>query len=124
MGTLTLVDAAANAVIDTLAARVNSGTVEIYTAARATLLATMTLSATAFATAAGRAAAINAVGEDTSADASGTAAVAVFRNSGTVEQFSGNVTATGGGGVIEFAIIIWNAGDTIDITGGSLTYPA
>ena len=124
MAILTLEDVAANAVVDTLATRVNGGTIEIYTAARVTLLATMTLAATAFAAASARAATIGAVGEDISADASGTAAVAVFKNSGGVEQYSGTVTATGGGGVVTFATIIWNAGDTIDITGGMLSYPA
>jgi len=124
MGTLTLVDAAANAAVDNLAGLVNGGTVEIYTAARATLLATMTLGSPAFGSATGRSATINAVTEDTSADNSGTAAVAVFKNSGGTEQFSGTVTATGGGGVITFATLAWNAGDTVDITGGTLSYPA
>ena len=124
MGTPTIVDAAANAVVDALAATVNGGTVEIYTSGRATLLATMTLGNPAFATAASRSATINAVGEDTSADADGTAAEAVFKSSGAVEQFSGTVTVTSGGGVVEFATIAWTTGDTIDITGGTLAYPA
>jgi len=124
MGTLTLVDAAANSAVDNLATLVNGGTVEIYTAARATLLATMTLGSPAFGAASARSATINAVAADTSADASGTAAVAVFKDSGGTEEFSGTVTATGGGGVVEFATLVWNAGDTIDITGGTLSYPA
>ena len=124
MGTPTLQDAAANAVVDALTATVNGGTVEIYTAGRATLLATMTLGNPAFATAASRSATINAVTEDSAADASGTAAEAVFKSSGAAEQFSGTVTVTSGGGVVEFASITWNADDIIDITGGTLSYPA
>lgn len=124
MGTLTLTDASANAVVDTLAARVNGGTVLIYTSGRTTLLATLTLSATAFATAASRSATINTVTGDAAADATGTAAEAVFRNSGATEEFSGSVTTTGGGGVIEFATVTWNINDVIDVTGGTLSYPA
>lgn len=124
MGTLTLQDNAANAVVDELTSRVNGGTVQIWTSGRTTLLATMTLGNPAFAAASGRSATINAVTEDSSADASGTAAEAVFRNSSNGEEFSGSVTTTSGGGVVEFASLSWNAGDTIDITGGTLSYPA
>ena len=123
MGAVTLVDACANAALNGTTATVNGGTVQIFTAGRATLLATLNLSSPAFASAATRSAAINTVTGSTAA-ADGTAAVAVFRNSSAVEQFSGTVTATGGGGLVTFATLAWLTGDNINITGGSLTYPA
>ena len=90
MGSVTLVDACANATLNGTAGTVNGGTVDIYTAARATLLATLTLNATAFAAASARAAAINTVTGSTAA-ADGTAAVAVFRNSKCCGFFCNNL---------------------------------
>lgn len=124
MSNIVALDSAAHAALNAFGATVNGGNVQIFTQSRVTLLATLTLSATAFATAASRAAVINAVTQATAGNP-GSAAVAVFRNSSNVEQFSGDVTATGGGGLITFATIAnWLAGDTIQVTGGSLTYPA
>jgi hypothetical protein len=123
MGAVTLVDACANATLNGMAGTVNGGSVQIWTAGRTTLLATLTLGSPAFATASARSAALNTVTGNT-AGAAGTAAVAVFRNSSAVEQFSGTVTATAGGGLVTFATLAWNIGDNINITGGSLSYPA
>lgn len=103
------------------------------TAAPGTLLATLTLSADAFAVAATGAIAANAITGDTSADATGTAGW--FRmyktvdtapgsvGSATDKRIDGTVTATGGGGDITFDSVSFVAGGAINMTGFTLTVP-
>jgi hypothetical protein len=123
MGAVVLTDTAANAALDGVTATVTGGDVQFWTAGRVTLLATLVLPTPAFAAAAARSAAINAITAVLAGNA-GTVAEAVFRTSGGAERFSGSVTTTGGNGLVEFDVVVWGAGDSIDITGGSLSYPA
>jgi hypothetical protein len=107
-------DAAAKAAVDAVAALCNSGTLKIYTGSQPTdantavgaqtLLATLTLSATAFpaSSASGSAgskvvtATANTITDDSSADATGTAAwFRVLKSDGTTVVFDGSVGTTG-----------------------------
>lgn len=107
-------DEAAKAAVDAVAAKCNGGSLKIYTGAQPTdantavgaqtLLATLALSATAFAAsvASGSAgsrivtATANAITGDTSADATGTAAwFRVLKSDGTSVVFDGSVGVSG-----------------------------
>ncbi|MCX6630917.1 MAG: hypothetical protein NTW28_25160, partial [Candidatus Solibacter sp.] len=99
-------DAAANAAANAVAALANSGYLKFYTGSQPanantalsgqTLLATLTFSATAFGNAAAGVATANAIGADTSADASGTATwFRVLKSDGTSVVFDGTVGTSG-----------------------------
>lgn len=107
-------DAAAKAAVDAVAALCNSGTLKIYTGSQPTdantavgaqtLLATLTLSATAFpaSSASGSAgskvvtATANTITDDSSADNTGTAAwFRVLKSDGTTAVFDGSVGTSG-----------------------------
>lgn len=121
--------AAVNAIVDLL----DSGTVEIRSgsaadpdsAATGTVLATISLAATAFnsATDDGTTATATAQGtlEDTSADATGTAAHFVAKQSGGNVLLTGTVTATGGGGDMELNTVSITALGTVTITSWTVT---
>lgn len=97
-----------------------------------TLLASITVPADAFAAASGGSAAKSGTWEDTSADATGTAAHFRIKQSGdtggatgsTDERFEGTVSGTGGGGDIELDNTSITSGQTVTITAFSLTMPA
>lgn len=107
-------DAAAKAAVDAVAALCNSGTLKIYTGSQPTdantavgaqtLLGTLTFSATAFgaSSASGSAgskvvtATANTITDDSSADATGTAAwFRVLKSDGTTIVFDGSVGTSG-----------------------------
>jgi hypothetical protein len=99
-------DASANATLNTMAGRLNSGTIKIYTgtqpavnvAVTGTLLATMTFGATAFAgsSASGgtATAAANSITSGTAA-ATGTAGYCAFVDSSSAVVFTGTVGTSG-----------------------------
>ena len=100
----------------------------VNSSATGTLLATLNLSATAFATWSSGSGSANAISDDTSADATGTAGY--FRaykngvtpgNAGTID---GTVSATGGGGELQLNSTSVTAGATVEITSWSITMPA
>ncbi len=102
-----------------------SGDIQVYTAAFATLLAELAYSAPpAFGAAAAGVATANAIADDTSADNSGTAAVCRIRDRDNATVWEGTVTATAGGGDIEFNTITFTSGDTVSITAQTVTMPA
>lgn len=107
-------DAAAKAAVDAVAALCNSGTIKVYTGSQPTdantavgaqtLLGTLTFSATAFpaSSASGSAgskvvtATANTITDDSSADATGTAAwFRVLKSDGTTVVFDGSVGTSG-----------------------------
>lgn len=102
------------------------------TAASGVLLATLTMSADAFAVAATGAAAANAI---TGGSAAATGTAGWFRMWKTVDtapgsagvaadkRIDGTVTATGGGGDITFDSVSFVAGGAINMTGFTLTVP-
>lgn len=125
-------NALADAAVDLLDAGAGAGTLKIYsgaqpatadTAASGTLLATVTLADPAF----GAAASGVATGTDpASVNAASTGTAGWFRaadsNGNTV--FDGDVTATGGGGVMELSTVSLTSGYAVDITSITVTMPA
>jgi hypothetical protein len=96
-----------------------------------TVLATISCGADAFAAASGGAAAKNGTWQDASADASGTAGYAVMRKSGdpagadnTVPRALFTVSASGGGGEIEFQNLNIAVTQQVTITSFTVTQPA
>ena len=124
---------ARNAAADAICALADSGLVRIYTATRpanpqtaaaGTLLATLTLNATAFGAAVAGVATANAITSDSSADDTGTAAwFRVLQSDGTTVLWDGDVTATGGGGDITFSTVAFVAAAVIAMTSLSYTEP-
>lgn len=131
MAVIHLIDAARNAMVDSVTGLVGSaGTLKIYsgaipataaTAASGTLLATVTLGAW------GAASAGTASGADpasVNAVATGTAGWFRAANSGGTTVFDGDVTATGGGGTMTLSSVSLTSGSPVDITSVTLTAPA
>jgi hypothetical protein len=133
-------DEAAKAAVDAVAAKCNGGTLKIYTGSQPTdantalgaqtLLATLTLNATAFAasTVSGSAgskivtAVANSITDDTSADATGTAAwFRVLKSDGTSVVFDGSVAATGGTADLLLASTSIVASEDVSVTSFSIT---
>lgn len=112
--------------IDAWTALLNGGSIRIYDGSRPatpetavstqTLLATLTFNATAFGAASSASASANAITADTSADATGTAAWARVLTSGGTAVADLTVTASGGGGDIEFNSVAIQAGAQVSIT--------
>ena len=106
-------NAKADAAVDLLDVG-GAGTIKIYsgsqpatpaTAASGTLLATVTLPSPAFGS------------------ASGTAGWARFADGAGTTRFDGDVTVTGGGGVVTLSSTSLTSGAPVDITGGTWTEP-
>lgn len=129
MGAVTLENAvrslACDAIVDSVDAGAGAGKCEIRTAGGAVLLVSITLADPAFGAAANGVAALD-VGTPPSgtAVATGTAAVAQFKDSNNNLKFSGSVTLPGGGGLVEIETTAIENSDTVTITGGSITVPA
>lgn len=126
-------NAACDAVVDLLDAGSAGGTIKIYTGtqpttandtATGTLLATITMSDTAFGAASSGAAALAGTPLSVAAVATGTAGWARLADSNGATVFDGSVTATGGGGQIELATTSVSTGATVQITSGTVTMPA
>lgn len=87
-----------------------------------TVLATMTLPSDWMAAASSGAKALSGTWQDTSADASGTAAhFRLYDSAGTTCHIQGTVTGTGGGGDMELNNTSINATQQVTITAFSLT---
>ena len=124
--------AARNASGTALTDLLNTGSIEIRTgtspgvdsAATGTLLATLPLSASAFGTWAAGSATANAITQDASADATGTAGYFRALNSGSGAVIDGTVSVTGGGGELELNSVSIVAAATVDITSWVINHPA
>ena len=122
---------ARNAAVDAITALVGStGTLKIYSgsqpatpadAATGTLLATVSLGAWA---AGSTGTATGADPASVNAVATGTAGWFRAASSGGTTVFDGDVTATGGGGVMQLSSTSLVSGGSVDITAVSLTMPA
>jgi hypothetical protein len=121
-------NAAAEAITDLL----DGGTIKIYTgsapanpqaAPTGTLLGTLTFANPAFGAASTGTVTANAITGDTSADATGTAGWCRLATSGGTATIDGDVTATGGGGLLELATVSVAAGVAINVTSCSFTMP-
>ena len=87
-----------------------------------TVLATLNLPADYMAAAASGAKAKSGTWDDTSADASGTAAhFRLYASDGTTCHVQGTVTATGGGGDMTVDNVVFAAGQAVTITSFTLT---
>lgn len=127
--------AAVNAVVDLLDAGTGNPKIEIRTGAAAdpdgaatgTLLATLLMDGTnafgASTTADPAVATANAIADDTSADADGTAAHFVAYDRDDAIIFTGTVTATGGGGDLELNTVSIVTGGTVSITAMTFSLP-
>lgn len=122
-------NAKVNAAVDLLDVGTGTagGTIKIYTgsqpatpatAASGTLLATVVLSATAFGAASGGSASLTDPAS-VNAVATGTAGWARFADRDGAVVFDGDVTATGGGGVVALSTTSLVNGSPVDITGGT-----
>ena len=117
----------ANLILDAIDATFNSATLTIRTGsapganntATGTVLATITTPADAFAAASSRTKVKAGTWEDTSADATGTAAH--FRLTNGTQVLEGTVTATGGGGDMELVTTSLVATQPVTISAFTLT---
>lgn len=89
-----------------------------------TVLATMTLPSDWMAAASSGTKALSGTWQDTSADNSGTAAhFRIYDSTGTTCHLQGSITATSGGGQLEVASTSITAGQSVTVTGLTLTGP-
>lgn len=125
-------NAAADAIVDRADAGAAAGKLRIYTgaqpasandAASGTLLADVTLVDPAFGNAATGVATLADPGAVTGS-AAGNAGWFRILDSDLNTVMDGSVTATGGGGDLTLSNISIASGQTVDITGGSVTMPA
>jgi hypothetical protein len=134
---LRLSDSARNAKVDAAVDKLDvgtgtaGGTIKIYTgsqpatpatAASGTLLATVVLANPAFGSASGGSATLTDPAS-VNAVATGTAGWARFADRDGAVVFDGDVTATGGGGVVTLSSTSLTSGAAVDITGGTYTQP-
>lgn len=125
-------NAAADAVVDLIDAGAGAGTVKIYTGSQpatgdtaesGTLLATIAYADPAFGSAAsGTATATDPAAVN--ASATGTAGWFRVEDSTGANVFDGDVTATGGGGVMTLSTTSLVSGSPVDITSFTVTMPA
>jgi hypothetical protein len=125
----------ADAAVDLIDGGNAAGTLKLYTgsqptnpdtSASGTLLATFTLSSTAFGSSSNGVATLAGTPLTTTGVADGTAGwfrVATGGTGGTGAVFDGTVTATGGGGTIELNTTTISNGVTVEITSGTFTMP-
>lgn len=134
--TINITTVEANALIDSLVDSLDDGAgaavIQIRTgtkpaggpdvAATGTLLATLTFSDPAFGAAGSRTATANSITNDTSADATGTAAHARILDSNSLAKIDCDVGTSGSD--INFNSVSFTAGDEVAITALTCTYPA
>jgi len=104
--------------------KIRSGSVPatVATADAGTALATLTLPSDWMAAASAGAKAKSGTWEDTSADATGTAAhFRVYASDGTTAHIQGTVTITGGGGDMTVDSVSFTSGQAFTVTGFTLT---
>lgn len=115
-------NAACNAIVDLLDAGSGPGTLSFYTTSFALLLAVLTFSDPAFGNASSGTATADAITADSSANASGTAAVWRVADSDANSVLEG--TAGTSGADINFNTVTWTAGDNISVSSLTVTVPA
>ncbi len=124
---------ACDGVVDLIDGGAGAGTMEIRTTAPPTnpgdadagvLLATLTFSDPAFGAASSGVATANSITSDTNVDNSGTAGHFRVKDSNGVVIMQGTITATSGGGDIEFNTVTFVAGGTAAISSMTVTMPA
>ena len=102
--------------------RTGSAPADCATADSGTVLATLNLPADAMAAASSGSKAKSGTWQDTSADATGTAAhFRLYKTDGTTCVLQGTVTATGGGGDMEIQNTSINSGQQVTVTTFTLT---
>lgn len=102
--------------------RTGSAPANVATADSGTVLVTMSLPSDWMAAASSGSKAKTGTWEDTSADADGTAAhFRIYASDGTTAHLQGTVTATSGGGDMELDNTSITTGQTVTITGFTLT---
>lgn len=102
--------------------RTGAAPANVGTADSGTVLATLTLPSDWMAAASSGSKALTGTWQDTSADATGTAAhYRIYASDGTTAHLQGTVTATSGGGDIELQNTSIAAGQAITITSFSLS---
>lgn len=122
-----------NEALDAIRDNANSGLLRIYTgsrpaspetAASGTLLAELTLNATAFGAASGGVLTAAAITRDETANASGTAGwFRIWQSDGTTPWADGAITATGGGGELEMVSTTITAGQPVEVSSLTITWP-
>lgn len=118
-----------NAKLDAITTQVGTGAlIRIYSGTRpatggteTTLLAQLSVSGAFAAAAAAGVLTVNAVIQDASADASGTASWFRVLTSAAVAKIDGSVTATGGGGDLQLVTTSITAGQPVQITSFTIT---
>lgn len=117
-----------NSMCDALVDAIDAGTTDaagdfqIYTAAFGTLLAELAFSNPAFGAAATGTATANSITDDSSANATGTAAVCRIRDRDNATVFEGTVGTTGADLNLNTTSI--TSGDTVSISSMTVTMPA
>jgi hypothetical protein len=102
--------------------RTGAAPANVGTADSGTVLATMTLPSDWLAAASSGSKALAGTWQDTSADATGTAAhFRIYASDGTTAHIQGTVTATGGGGDLTLDNTSLASGQSVSITSFSLT---
>lgn len=102
--------------------RTGAAPADVATADSGTVLATLNLPSDWMAAASSGSKAKSGTWEDTSADATGTAAhFRIYASDGTTAHLQGTVTATGGGGDLTLDNTSIASGQSISITGFTLT---
>lgn len=124
--------AAANAIVDLVDAGPGAGNLRIFGAAcptnaddadSGTVLAELVFSNPAFGAASNGVATASAITQDSSANATGTAACFRVYDGSNVVVFQGSVTATGGGGDMELVTTSIVATQPVQITSMTFTMP-
>lgn len=121
-----LLDAIETAIGTSAILKIRSGTqpATCATADAGTVLATLSLPSDWLAAASSGSKAKSGTWEDTSADATGTAAhFRIYASDGTTCHIQGTVTATSGGGDMEVQNVSFASGQAFTITSFSLTAP-
>lgn len=102
--------------------RTGAAPANVGTADSGTVLATLTLPSDWLAAASGGSKAKSGTWEDTSADASGTAAhFRIYASDGTTAHLQGTVTATGGGGDMTVDNVVFASAQAFSVTSFALT---
>lgn len=138
MATMNLADALRNQLADQITARVDlgaaAGNIKIYDGTMPTdaddaisgptLLATLPFSDPSAPAASSGVLTFNAITDDSSADATGTATWARIEDSDGNNVMDVDVTASGGGGTIELNTVSITSGGVVRITSFTITIPA
>lgn len=111
-----------DAFVDAIDGGAGAGLLEIHTTGFGTLLATLTFSDPAYGAASSGVAQENSITDDSSADATGTAAVCRVTTSTPATLFEGTVGTSGSD--INFNSVAFVSGDTISVTDLPVTFPA